>query len=160
MSKIIGITVGTTMNPQKMSEYIEGGGYEPLIVTGKIPATESSSAGIARASFAGMALSHTIDDIVEAFQAGRDVKIRLMPTAAGMDSFGGWNFNYAEMIVTLAEIVAAGYYSLHAYGTGYVAGSTYASAPIFISGNITSSPYVYVRVKTETATYAGEVEVN
>lgn len=159
MSKIIGITVGTTMNPQKLGEYIEGG-YDPLIVTGKIPSTESASNGVAQASIKNMALSHTIDEMVSAFQAGRDVKIRLTPTTAGMDNFGGWNFFYAELTVTEAVEYMTGYYGFNGYGTGYTNSNNCESAPLSIYGNMTQNPLIKVRVKTETATYAGQVEVN
>lgn len=160
-SNVVTFSDGSQLTVKNGSKGEKGDGtYDPLIVTGKIPATESTVSGVAQASVKNMALSHTIEEIAEAFQAGRGVTIRLNPVYPGMDNFGGWTFHYAELNVTKAEVVMAGYYTLIAYGTGYVGVATCTSAPIFVSGSLSTNPQIYVRTKTETATYAGEVEVN
>lgn len=118
----------------------------PLIVTGKFPTTEMTMSGVAQASIDNMALSHTLDKMVEAFQAGRDVLIRLNAVTPGMDDFGGWKFRCAELRVSKAQIYTAGHYDFFANGMGYTA-FDHEAAPLSIRCQLSNNAQIFVRVK-------------
>lgn len=125
----------------------------PLIVTGNLPTTNEVFSGVANAYIEstdgynnGMNLSHTVEEMIEAFQAGREVKIRLKAVYPGMDNFGGWCFRNAELVVCDAEVVAAGLYTFYANGMGYTA-STHEATPLFIECSLNAHPKIFVRTK-------------
>lgn len=94
--------------------------YNPLIVTGNFPSSwVSQPQGAYTALSNGTNLSHTIEEIVEAFQAGREVKIILNAINPGTYEFGNWKMRYAELRVFEASVVTTGYYKLHAHGMAY-----------------------------------------
>ena len=178
MKKIIGNTVGTTMpranynqtDPSK-ADYIVGreniasNADEPLIVTGNFPSGwVSQPTGATNPLTNGTNLSHTVDEMCEAFQAGRDVRIRLSNSDYNYE-FGNWKMRYAELSVCRAAVLVAGtpnYYEFYAYGTAYAYGAngSVASTPMQITCNLNTTPMISTPVKKETATYAGQVEVN
>ena len=161
--KIVGNTVGTPMpranynqtDPAK-ADYIVGReniaskADEPLIVTGNFPTSESTVNSLAYADIpkaeSGMNLSHTVAEMVEAFQAGRDVKIRLNSADYGSTLFGGWSFRHGWLDVFEAEELVSGMYVFYAYGMGYTYYSHEAS-PLFIECSLNPSPRIYVRIK-------------
>ena len=114
---------------------------KPLIVTGKFPASwQSVPEGAASSISNGMDLSHTLDEMCEAFQKGRDVLIRLTNTNSTYE-FGNWNLHYAELQVYKAEanIPAAGYYNFEAFGMGcaYNSFGRVETTPVVIHGSMT-----------------------
>ena len=136
-----------------LSARVSGGAssYSPLIVTGNFPSSwVSQPQGATNPLTNGTNLSHTVDEMVEAFQAGRDVIIRLS-NSDYMYEFGNWKMRYAELSVCRAAVIMAGpptYYEFYAYGTAYAEnGGKVESTPMQITCSLNTTPMISTPVK-------------
>lgn len=126
--------------------------YNPLIVTGNFPSSwVSQPQGATTPLTSGTNLSHTVDEMIEAFQAGRDVRIRLSNTDYNYE-FGNWKMRYVELSVCKAAILMAGppaYYEFYAYGMAYAQGGTgyVESTPMQITCNLNTTPMISTPIK-------------
>ncbi len=117
---------------------------EPLIVTGTFPIGWQSmpQGAIAVVNYF---LSHTWDEIGEAFNAGREVRFRFTNNDLSYE-FGGWNLRYAELTLSQfeANAPAAGYYNIYASGMGYATGTngTVEATPMQIYANMSNFAYL------------------
>jgi hypothetical protein len=120
----------------------------PFIVTGNFPTSWLSQPEGATSEISTMNLSHTTEEMIAAFQSGRDVLIRLTNND-GMYEFGNWKLRLAELIVTDAQILSAGYYQFYAYGTGYAQGSQgkVETTPMQITCSLNPMPRISTPIK-------------
>ncbi len=123
----------------------------PLIVTGTFPIQWTNSPMGAVGSITGL-LSHTLDEIGQAFNAGREVRIRFTNSDSSY-TFGDWNLRYAELILSRFEGNAPtpGYYTLYASGMGYAINRQYGYAeitPMQINVNMSSTILLSTPVKS------------
>lgn len=125
------------------------GDYSPLIVTGTFPATTSTTNGTTQAPVGTM--SHTWDEICEAFNAGRDVRIRFTNNNTSY-TFGDWGAMYVELSVSNAQanIPIAGYYTIYASGTCFCKNSAGIpeTTPMHINANMSTNPMLCTPAKS------------
>jgi hypothetical protein len=98
----------------------------PLIVTGSPQCKAIQNSGETYVQYLAPLLSHTAQEIFEAFNAGKEVCIRLCKSGMPGSTFGDTSFpeiQYLDAVVHYADgNNDSGYYSFSAHGTGWCAG--------------------------------------